>query len=92
MARTRNPGLLHSLPALLIGVTMLVVGIGFLTELDPSAFTAPARFARASAPGWLMIAIVMAVGAAVTVFGILSVRQTWREVRNRPARQQWLGY
>lgn len=92
MARTRNPGLLHCAPALLIGVTMLTIGVSLLVTGSFPTVVGAGRSSIFRLPPWLVIAILIAIGAAVTTFGMLSVRQTWREVRNRPTRQQWLGY
>ncbi len=90
MAYRRNPGLLHSLPALLIGLVLVVGGIAlFLNEGLTHQLVRTARYAM---PEWAAVLIAVALGAAILAFGILSLRQTWREVRHRPTRDQWLGY
>ncbi len=90
MAFRRNPGLLHSLPALIVG-TALVVG-GVVLFADQGLSNSLVTGTRFHAPAWLAEIVCVALGTAILLFGILSLRQTWREVRNRPTRDQWLGY
>jgi len=92
MARRGNPGLLHSLPALLIGTAMVVGGVALISSAGPEFAELRIRTRRGSIPVFLASTVLVVLGSGILLFGILSLRQTWREVRNRPTRDQWLGY
>ena len=61
----------------------------FATNGLSNQLIAAGRYAMAE---WIAVFIGVGLGGAILAFGLLSVRQTWREVRNRPTRDQWLGY
>jgi hypothetical protein len=92
MAYRRSPGLLHSLPALVIGAAMVLGAVALLSAAGSDAAAAVIRTRRGTVPVWLAGTVLVVLGSAILLFGVLSLRQTWREVRHRPARDQWLGY